>query len=173
MEREFGQGEVVGRLRVDARRLARDPAWLLGARDRGVAEKIARLFQGANLTVDVEGSFEVLIPAAAGILIQVSAVEISTRPPAFSGGESSMLFRLEAAPDMGCFSLTLSNRLLCETWEVICRELEHGEGSVRLELRISEQRLMTRSGLDVSLVSPEVLILERFPGVKGDFLLAG
>ncbi|MEW2134328.1 hypothetical protein [Streptomyces sp. NPDC005435] len=80
--------------------------------------------------------------------------------------DGRLVFCLAAAPELGEFSFKSSTWQFYESLESASREVERTDGPVQMELVLREQRLATRSGLDVSFTYPEVHSAQCLPAAK-------
>lgn len=81
-------------------------------------------------------------------------------------------FCLAAAPGLGEFSFRSSAWQFYESLESVSHKMERTAGPVQMELVLREQRLATRSGLDVSFTYPEVHAVRRLSVTKAGLHLA-
>ncbi|WP_328337094.1 hypothetical protein [Streptomyces violaceus] len=86
--------------------------------------------------------------------------------------DSRLVFCLAAAPGLGELSFQSSAWPFYESLESVSHELERTGGPVQMELALREQRLATRSGLDVSRTYPEVHSVRRLSVTKAGLHLA-
>ncbi|MFD5254696.1 hypothetical protein ACFWM5_17870 [Streptomyces bobili] len=86
--------------------------------------------------------------------------------------DARLVFCLAAAPKLGEFSFRSSAWHFYESLESVSHEVERTAGPVQMELVLREQRLATRSGLDVSFTYPEVRSVRRLSVTKAGLHLA-
>ncbi|MGW2169208.1 recombination directionality factor [Streptomyces sp. NPDC001705] len=86
--------------------------------------------------------------------------------------DARLVFYLAAAPELGGFSFQSTAWQLYESLESVSHESRRADGPVQMELVLREQRMATRSGLDVSCTYPEVHSVRRTSMVKSALHLA-
>ncbi|MEW2625784.1 hypothetical protein [Streptomyces sp. NPDC048106] len=98
--------------------------------------------------------------------------KVAARSGAGSTPYVELVFRLAVAPELGELSFQSSSWQFYESLESISHEEESAGGPAQMELVLREQRLATRSGLDVSFTYPEVCSVRRLPVTKAGLHLA-
>lgn len=86
--------------------------------------------------------------------------------------DARLVFCLAAAPELGELSFQSSSWQFYESVESVSHEKAPTGGPVQMELVLREQRLATRSGLDVSFTYPEVHSVRPLPVTKAGLHLA-
>ncbi|WLW56863.1 hypothetical protein [Streptomyces sp. YU58] len=86
--------------------------------------------------------------------------------------DARVIFRLAAAPGLGELSFQSSAWQFYESLESVSHKVKRTGGPVQMELVLREQRLATRSGLDVSFAYPDVHSVRRLPVTQAGLHLA-
>ncbi|WP_399013136.1 hypothetical protein [Streptomyces sp. FIT100] len=86
--------------------------------------------------------------------------------------DARLVFCLAAAPELGELSFQSSAWQLYESLESLSHKVERTGGPAQMELVLREQRLATRSGLDVSFSYPEVHTVRRLSVAQAGLHLA-
>lgn len=70
-----------------------------------------------------------------------------------------LCFRLGDLPDLGCFRLTSSSRLLGQQMKDVERILDSSSGIIDLKLTLQRECVVTRMGMEVALIRPVILAI--------------